>query len=144
MRQKMPRKWTSEQKARQAALIQLWKPWDKSTGAKTDKGKAIVSMNACKGYLRPRRRLTRKQSRGCFNSMAYLSKSFDVFMNLCAQNRSSEYFEVEHPVIIQSFYAHMAVIDNAEIAYQRLKRKAQRLKRKEAKRGRVKSLVRPF
>jgi len=51
------------------------------------------------------------------------SKAFDVFMNLCAQ---------------------MAVIDNAAIAYQRLKRKAQRLKRKEAKRGRAKSLVRPF
>lgn len=122
----MPRKWTSEQKARQALLIQQWKPWDKSTGAITDKGKAIVSMNACKGYKRPRRRLTRKQSKGCLNSAGYLSKSFDVFMNYCAQNRAGEYFEFEHPAILQSFYAHMAVIDNAEIAYKKLKRKARR------------------
>jgi len=40
--------WTSERKKRAAELIQLWKPWEKSTGPKTDYGKAVVSQNALK------------------------------------------------------------------------------------------------
>ena len=42
------RKWTESQKARQRALIQTWKPWQKSTGATTKEGKAISSQNALK------------------------------------------------------------------------------------------------
>lgn len=38
--------WTPERKARQAPLIHQWKPWEKSTGPKTDEGKAIVGQNA--------------------------------------------------------------------------------------------------
>ena len=51
------RKWTDEQKAKQAALIHTWKPWQSSTGAKTPEGKAISSMNAHSGYFRRRQRL---------------------------------------------------------------------------------------
>lgn len=40
------RKWTDEQKAKQAELIHAWKPWQHSTGATTEEGKAIVSRNA--------------------------------------------------------------------------------------------------
>lgn len=47
------RHWTPEERAKQSALIQHWKPWEKSTGAKTIKGKAIASQNAFKGSLRP-------------------------------------------------------------------------------------------
>ncbi len=43
------RKWTPEQKRRQAKLINDWKPWEQSTGAKTAQGKAIVSRNAYRG-----------------------------------------------------------------------------------------------
>lgn len=42
------RKWTAEQKLRQSEAIQRWKPWERSTGAKTDEGKLIVSRNAIK------------------------------------------------------------------------------------------------
>ena len=42
------RKWTAEQKLRQSEVIQRWKPWESSTGAKTSEGKAIVSRNAIK------------------------------------------------------------------------------------------------
>ena len=35
--------------ARQAALIQRWKPWERSTGPTTEEGKARVAGNACKG-----------------------------------------------------------------------------------------------
>ena len=32
--------WTPERRARQSALIRNWRPWEKSTGPKTEKGKA--------------------------------------------------------------------------------------------------------
>ena len=44
--------WTAERKARQSALIQTWRPWDKSTGARTPEGKAVSSRNAHKGGVR--------------------------------------------------------------------------------------------
>lgn len=45
----MARVWTEEQKARQAALIRSWKPWTRSTGARTPEGKAISSRNVLVG-----------------------------------------------------------------------------------------------
>jgi hypothetical protein len=42
------RKWTEQQKQNQSLAIRRWKPWLKSTGAKTDVGKLIVSRNAIK------------------------------------------------------------------------------------------------
>ena len=41
--------WTSERRARQAKLIQQWRPWEKSTGPKTRAGKEKISQNAFKG-----------------------------------------------------------------------------------------------
>jgi hypothetical protein len=38
--------WTPERRARQAELIRAWKPWTKSTGPVTAKGKRKVSQNA--------------------------------------------------------------------------------------------------
>lgn len=49
----MSNPWTPERRARQTAAIQLWKPWEKSTGPKTAEGKAIVARNAFKGGKRP-------------------------------------------------------------------------------------------
>ena len=42
------RNWTPEQRQRQRELIQLWKPWTKSTGAKTPDGKKRSAQNAFK------------------------------------------------------------------------------------------------
>ena len=42
------RKWTPEQRLRQSKAIRSWKPWERSTGAKTSHGKAISSKNATK------------------------------------------------------------------------------------------------
>ena len=42
------RNWTEEERQRQRELIQQWKPWLKSTGAKTPEGKAKSSKNAIK------------------------------------------------------------------------------------------------
>ena len=41
--------WSTERRQRQAALIQTWRPWDKSTGPKTPEGKDRVSRNPWKG-----------------------------------------------------------------------------------------------
>lgn len=41
--------WTPERKQRQRELIQQWKPWEKSTGPRTDTGKAASSRNAHRG-----------------------------------------------------------------------------------------------
>ena len=51
----MPR-WTPESRARQAALIHDWQPWTKSTGAKSDEGKAKVAANSPGRYFRERLR----------------------------------------------------------------------------------------
>ena len=41
--------WTPERRARQAALIRTWRPWEKSTGPRSDEGKARTSHNGFKG-----------------------------------------------------------------------------------------------
>ena len=41
--------WTPERRVRQAELIRQWRPWEKSTGPRTETGKAVVSQNAYKG-----------------------------------------------------------------------------------------------
>ena len=40
--------WTADRRQKQRELIQRWKPWEKSTGARTAEGKAKVSKNAVK------------------------------------------------------------------------------------------------
>lgn len=40
--------WTLERKQRQAELIRSWKPWERSTGPRTEAGKSAVSQNALK------------------------------------------------------------------------------------------------
>jgi hypothetical protein len=46
------RQWTQAQRERQAKLIHGWKPWEKSTGAVTERGKALASKNAINYSLR--------------------------------------------------------------------------------------------
>lgn len=41
--------WTPERRARQAALIRTWRPWEQSTGPCSDEGKARTAHNAFKG-----------------------------------------------------------------------------------------------
>lgn len=40
--------WTPERRARAAEQIRTWRPWEKSTGPRTDEGKATSSANALK------------------------------------------------------------------------------------------------
>lgn len=42
------RQWTQEERLRQSQLIRNWRPWEQSTGAKTEAGKAASKMNAYK------------------------------------------------------------------------------------------------
>lgn len=43
---------TPEHRALRAELIRRWKPWEKSTGAKSTEGKAKVARNGYKGGTR--------------------------------------------------------------------------------------------
>lgn len=43
--------WTPEWRARQAELIRRWKPWQQSTGPRTDEGKARTARNGFKGGI---------------------------------------------------------------------------------------------
>jgi hypothetical protein len=47
----MPR-WTQEQRDRQAELIRTSKIWERSTGPRTELGKAVVARNALKHGMR--------------------------------------------------------------------------------------------
>lgn len=40
--------WTQERRQKQSEAIKNWKPWEKSTGAKTQEGKENSKMNAFK------------------------------------------------------------------------------------------------
>ena len=44
--------WTSERRKKQAESIRKWKPWEKSTGPKTEEGKTVSSQNAHKHGMR--------------------------------------------------------------------------------------------
>jgi hypothetical protein len=44
--------WTAERRAAQSAAIQKWRPWERSTGPRTDPGEATASRNACRGGRR--------------------------------------------------------------------------------------------
>ena len=41
--------WTPERRARQAALIRTWRPWEQSTGPRSAEGKARTARNGFKG-----------------------------------------------------------------------------------------------
>ena len=44
--------WTLERRARQAERIRNWRPWERSSGPKSEAGKAVVARNAWKGGTR--------------------------------------------------------------------------------------------
>lgn len=44
--------WTLERRARQAERIREWRPWEQSSGPKTEAGKAVVARNAWRGGTR--------------------------------------------------------------------------------------------
>jgi hypothetical protein len=63
-----------EQRARQAALIRRWRPWERSTGPKTPRGKARVARNAYKGGLRGQLRSLGRVLRAQASRLLALSK----------------------------------------------------------------------
>ena len=44
--------WTMERRAQQSRAIQRWKPWEKSTGPKSEEGKARSAIRGFKGGTR--------------------------------------------------------------------------------------------
>lgn len=56
--------WTSDRRARQSLLIQSWRPWEKSTGPRSEQGKIRSSRNADQGSLRQTLRELAKAIKG--------------------------------------------------------------------------------
>ena len=52
---------TKEHRALSAELIRKWRPWEKSTGPRTEAGKAAVAQNAFKGGERQLLRELRRE-----------------------------------------------------------------------------------
>ena len=50
------RKWSPEQRQQQAEAIHGWKPWEQSTGPRTEAGKTVSRGNAHAGAMRPQLR----------------------------------------------------------------------------------------
>ena len=46
--------WSQDRRVRQAAAIQKWRPWEKSTGPRTAEGRARSARNAYRGGQRQR------------------------------------------------------------------------------------------
>lgn len=44
----MARGWTPERRAKQAAMIRAWRPWEQSTGPRSHAGKARAAQNSFK------------------------------------------------------------------------------------------------
>jgi hypothetical protein len=63
-------RWTPERRARQAELIRGWKPWERSSGPKTEAGKAVASRNADKGYAWPQIHALRRLLKGIETNFA--------------------------------------------------------------------------
>ena len=70
------RKWTAEQKQRQAELIKNWSPWMQATGPKSMEGKQKASRNAYRGGIRSKLKELSKQ----VNEM--LAEQAEVLRNL--------------------------------------------------------------
>ena len=64
----MAKGWTPERRAQQSELIHNWRPWEKSTGPKTEEGKARSAKRGYKGgewkLLRDLARALRELQRG--------------------------------------------------------------------------------
>jgi hypothetical protein len=71
--------WTSERRAKQSQAIRQWKPWSKSTGAKTHEGKAVVSRNAFKGGHRP---YLRQLAKDLAEELQYTQRLVDTYRNM--------------------------------------------------------------
>jgi hypothetical protein len=59
-------RWTDQRRARQAELIRTWRPWEKSTGPRTDVGKDRTRMN---GYKGGRRAMLRECSKSLIQAL---------------------------------------------------------------------------
>ncbi|MFM0644527.1 hypothetical protein PQR14_09355 [Paraburkholderia bryophila] len=57
----MANDWTPERRAKQAEAIKRWKPWERSTGPKSDEGKEVSSQNGLKHGMRSREWLERQR-----------------------------------------------------------------------------------
>ena len=73
--------WTPERRARQAALIHQWEPWEHSTGPRTAAGKRASAQRGNKGgvreMMREMARFQREFANMSFDDMFFEDIAFD-------------------------------------------------------------------
>ena len=79
------RKWTPQQRLKQSQAIQSWQPWNNSTGARSEAGKAISAKNADKGKGWAQMRALHKQ----LNALLMESKHCLEFMPFFQDHRET-------------------------------------------------------
>ncbi len=67
--------WTEERRKKQSELIRTWKPWKKSTGPRSQEGKAKVARNAYKGGYRSKLRSLARAMRDQRNTLNDLKET---------------------------------------------------------------------
>ena len=82
--------WTPERRARQAALIRLWQPWRRSTGPKTEAGKARCAMNFARCTLSDARLLRFRRAREVLRAATRNLKALRAFLRNPALSRNGE------------------------------------------------------
>ena len=66
---------TPEHRRLRAELIKRWRPWEKSTGPKSKKGKAIVAQNGFRGNPRETLRAAREIEQLIFGDVLYFASA---------------------------------------------------------------------
>ena len=69
--------WTSERRAKQSAAIRQWRPWERSTGPRTEAGKARVAQNAYKGGHRESFRALMRELNALLGDQAEGLRTYD-------------------------------------------------------------------
>jgi len=86
----MTKGWSEERRARQAALIREWKPWEKTTGPKSKAGKAKTAKNAMKHGGRSRRLIAERRYIGRLlqRSKRVSNELYELGMRLRRENEA--------------------------------------------------------
>ena len=90
--------WTAERKARQAALIRTWRPWEQSTGPRTAQGKAQAASNGRESHgLTPEILAQRSKMRDLMRAVGeLLREQREVQSELKQELRGSFYGDAPH------------------------------------------------
>jgi thioredoxin-like negative regulator of GroEL len=78
--------WTDERRAKHAAAIKRWKPWEKSTGPRTAAGKARAAQNAYKHGQRAGAARLLGEAVAAQNQCLHIARAYSAFQKFSGTN----------------------------------------------------------